>query len=316
MSEPRFGEFFPTPDVRGKNLLDVRTPSVELPESVQVSRQIREALDNTIQESGWPEVPRQLHSAEDLFNSAHAAVTERWNKVVTDLIQQHAARWIEQMQDDPNASEMVALLQNPTELEVQMRIRQFGALENLRKTVPEAWRALVLASSERQLAAVATTREWLKQMPAEKVAETGMSKTELELFTDISAVLGKYLDHAYAKQIILADVPGGSAKTKLNEQKGADYLYDIYPSAESEDVEVLTYTQVFPFEWPKIKTRLEAVSKKTEKLLAQGQLPDSYRNLPDFLHQMAEAYGSESVEPQYLYDKWKRLKIKMRVLAL
>lgn len=316
MSEARFGEHFPSAEERGQNWLDVRRQTQELPESVQVSRQIREALNATIEESGWPEVPQHIASAEDLFSSAHAVVTERWKAVAVGLIQEHVASWVEQMQGNPEAAEMASLLQNPNELEVQMRIRQFGALEDLRLVVPEAWRALVLASSERQLAAVATVREWLKQLPAEKVAETGMSKTELELFTDISAVLGKYLDHAYAKQIILADLPGGSTKTKMNDQEGADYLYDIYPTAESDDIEVLTYTQVFPFEWPKLKTRLEAVSKKTEKLLAQGDLPESYRNLPAFLHHVSEAYGSDSVTPSQLYNQWKELMIEMRNLAI
>ncbi len=315
MTRARFGESFPTTAERRKSTLDARTPRHELGESVQVSRHIREALDATIEQEGWPEVPSQLSSPESLFDAAHAAVTERWQQVVTPLLSENSAGWVERLRKTDGAEDMIDMLENPTALEAKMQIRQFGLLESMRQSVPEAWQTLVLASSERQLAAVATVREWLKKMTPEQVAETGMTKPELELFTDIAAVLGKYLDHAYAKQIALADAPGGSEKTKRGDEKGAKYFYDVYSSPESDDIDVLTYTQVFPYEWPKIKTRLEAVAEKVNRLLAVKQLPQSYSELPAFLTQMAATYGSESVDPKVLDEQWRGLMKRMRELA-
>jgi len=109
------------------------------------------------------------------------------------------------------------------------------------------------------------------------------------------------------KQIELADLPGGSEETKLNEEPGAEYLYDLYKNPRNEDIDVKTYAQIFPYEWPKIEARPRALSSRTKKEAEEARLPAAYEDYARLLEKVADLYGSPNVDPKVLDKSWDEL---------
>ena len=211
---------------------------------------------------------------------------------------------------------MRKILADPSILEGNVQQQQLGMLESLRGVAPDAWRTLVLAASERQLAAVVLLRKWLPDLTDQQFGKMGISRDELGLFLDASGWLGKYFDQAHVKQIELADAPGGSVKSPLGDRTGAEYLYDVKPNPDSDQVALKSYGDVFAYEWPKIVKRLEALAAKTETMLADEKLPASYRALPGYVRQIAHVYDSESVSPKNLEQLWRDLYAQGNALAV
>lgn len=298
--EPRFGEHFtPSPESR----LDVLRSQENLPEYVKFGREIREKLSGLVETEGWPECPSDLKSIDSFFAVAREAVAKYWQTAAGESITQKCREFAEGISDETIKS----LLLNSQKFEDQFKIYQFGTLEAIRKVNPEAWRSLVVAASERQLATLALLRHWAKEdLSPSEIKRLGLEPAELELFLDTAGILGKYIDHAYVKQIELADLPGGSSETKLGkeEREGAEYLYDIYRSPESDEIDIKTYSEVFPFEWPKIVSRMRALAQKAGRWVAEGKLPKEYAELPAYLEHLAELYGSEVTDPETLDKMW------------
>jgi len=312
MEKPRFGENFQVDPTNRMEIFGVE----KLPEYVELSCSGRERLKETIESEGWPEVPKNLESVEDFFNTASAEVNQRWDKHLQELLDQKREQWLRLLPDNEEAEEIRRLLTDAEDFTAKFNLRRFGVLEQLRGVLPEAWRSLVLLSSEKQLAGLTLMRHWSKELPAEAFSKINLSKTELKLFLDMAGILGKYIDHAYVKQIELADQPGGSEKTKLTEKMGSSYLYDLYASRENDDVETKHYVDVFPAEWPRLVKRFNALSARVNKMLAEGKLPEQYKGLPEYLKQMADTYGSRDITPESLGEKWDALSDACRELAL
>ncbi len=301
---PRFGEDF-NPD--STNRLDVLRQMENLPEYIDTSREIRDQLKSSVETQGWPELPQEVASLEDLFSRSRVAVTERWTRNASQVVEGKIPGWLESIPDTEEYQEVRKILSDPAILEGNLQQQQLGMLENLRKVAPEAWRTLVLASSERQLASVVLLRKWFQDLKPQDFERMGVNRDELRLFLDASGLLGKYFDQAHVKQIELADAPGGSVASPLADKTGAEYLYDVQPKAASDQVELKSYGDVFAFEWPKIVKRLEVLAARTEAMLADKKLPESYSGLPDYLRQIAQVYGSKSVSPKELEKMWNDL---------
>ena len=309
----RFGESFPQ-GADPKNRMDVLKINKEqenVPEYIKFGLEIRNALKAKVDKDGWPSLPdkEQINATEDIFETAKNEVNKTWEESIQTLINRKAEEWKNELKtDNPENKAAFDLLNNPEEFIKNFSLRQFGVLETLRTVNPEAWRTLVVASSERQLASITVMEHWLKNGNKENISvicdKIGLSPEELKLFVDTAAILGKYVDHAYVKQIELADSPGGSEETKLSEKDGAQYLYDIYKDSKSEDIDVKTYSDVFPFEWEKIQSRLELLSIRTKLASGQGKLPDSYNLFADYLEKVGQVYGSKSIEPEVLDKDW------------
>lgn len=309
----RFGESFPQ-GADPKNRMDVLKTGKEQsdpPAYIKFGLEIRSALKSQVEKEGWPALPNQekINSAADIFETAKDEVNQTWEQSVQGLIENKSAAWRQTINpDDPETDAVLTLLNNPAEFSQSFSLRQFGVLESLRTVNPEAWRTLVVASSERQLASIAVMEHWLKDGDPQILRaigkKIGLSPEELKLFVDLAAMLGKYIDHAYVKQIELADLPGGSEETKLNDEPGSQYLYDLYKDPRSEDIDIKTYTEIFPYEWDKIQSRLEALSARVKSDSAAGRLPVGYVSLADYLQQAARVYGSQSIEPAVLDKEW------------
>jgi len=227
------------------------------------------------------------------------------------MVTQKCGEWVRELGTHGKGAELsqelIELLSKPEEIEEKLRIKQFGILEPLRGVIPEAWRHLVVLSSERQLAAIALAYHWTKGLSHEQIEQLGISKPELMLFIEMAVTLGKYIDHAYVRQIEIADQPGGSGETKRGKERGASYLYDLYTSPESDDIEIRPYIEAFPDEWPRIVKRFEGLATKIERLLEKVELPESYNGFPHFLKQMAETYGSRETTSEKLFYQWQAL---------
>ncbi|MFA6304210.1 MAG: hypothetical protein WCV73_03780 [Patescibacteria group bacterium] len=315
---PRFGESF-NPDQGSRvNVLD---QEAKVPEYVEFGRNIRSLLKGQDQETGeiktnWPECPKNLHNLEDLLIASQDAVTSEWEKVVAPLLQEKAQEWIASIPDDEEHQDLIKLLANPQEFDNNIKTQQLGVLEGLKQFSPEAWRSLVLVSSERQLACLSLLRHWLKNdLSEDDLQKIGMTKVELEILLDAGGILGKYIDHAYVKQIELADEPGGTSATKLGQKKGAEFIYDIYRSADGNEVDHKAFSTVFAGEWPKIVDGLKMLSHKVEALITEYKLPESYKKLPPYLDHLISIYASQETSPKKIFDLWNELDLKMNELA-
>lgn len=311
----RFGESF-LEGADPKNRMDVLKNNQEenLPEYIDFGLKIRNILKEKIEKEGWPDLPshEKINVTEDIFELAKNEVNETWELSVQGLIEESLNGWKKDLKaDNPEHKSALDLLGNSEELSKSLSLHQFGVLESLRTANPEAWRSLVIASSERQLASISLLEHWLKTGDKENLEiicdKIGLNKEELKLFVDTAGILGKYIDHAYVKQIELADLPGGSLETKLGEEDGAQYIYDLYQDSKSEDIDVKTYTEIFPYEWDKIKSRLELLSLRTEMASESGKIPNSYSLYADYLKKIAEVYSSSNIKPEVLDKEWSDL---------
>jgi hypothetical protein len=128
-----------------------------VPEYVVSSREVRMLLQEAAKDpenKGWDVMPENIQGVEDIFNQAKDLVTRQWNKKVHEYVAQKCQGWVEQLKGNEEFVTEAKLLSDPNKLEEKLRIRQFGVLETLRTALPEAWRELVLISSERQMAEV------------------------------------------------------------------------------------------------------------------------------------------------------------------
>ena len=311
----RFGESF-LEGADPKNRMDVLKNNKEedLPNYINFGLKIRNILKEKVEKEGWPDLPNQekISVTEDIFELAKNEVNETWELSVQNLIEESLDDWKKDLKaDNPEHKSALDLLNNSEELSKSLSLYQFGVLESLRTINPEAWRSLVVASSERQLASVSLLEHWLKTGDKENLHnicdKIGLNEEELKLFVDTAGILGKYIDHAYVKQIELADLPGGSLETKLGEKDGAQYIYDLYQDHKSEDIDIKTYTEIFPYEWDKIRSRFELLSLRTEMASESGKIPESYSLFASYLKKIAEVYSSSNIKPEILDKEWSDL---------
>lgn len=308
---PKFGENF-NPDQT--NRMNVLKRDEKLPEYIDFSREIRDLLETSIKEEGWPSCPENVKSVEEIFEKADEAVAERWNKYAGDFFENKCQEWAGAIDDSEN-QELREKLSDRDGMETNLRLQYIGSVEELRKVNPSAWRLMILASSERQLAKAVLLKNWVREMPEETFEKIGITREELDLFLEVAALLGKYIDQAYVKQVELADAPGGSSKTELAGEEGAEYIYDLH-KADGEASDVKTYSEVFQFEWSKLVGRIETLAQRVEKLIQENKIPSSYEGLPNFLREIARAYGSKETDPEKLDEMWDNLNTKTQELAL
>ena len=309
----RFGEGFPEHFDASNRLTPFREKQTELPEANTFGIKIREALK--LEKEQWPECP-PVQNVEEFFNAAKEIVTKQWAKKVTPFLNEQCSAWAEQLEGgDLDVQETQEMLSDPKGLEEKLQMQQFQLLEGeLRKQLPEAWRSLLLASSERQLASVALSREWLKNMPETEVSKLGMTKAELEIFLDIAGIFGKYIDSAYIRQVELADLASGSLPTALGGQKGADRLYDLQRDRSRDELDIKTYPEVFPFEWSHMVPAFRALAQKVRERTIRGDLPAHYTQFAEHLDLLSKTYGSTEKDPSTLRAEWKQLMADAKIL--
>lgn len=283
-----------------------------LPEDIRsVTQNVRHMLQASLERTTPPCPLEEIHSVDELFGAAAKTIGEHWNaSALPDFLVRESQQWLSTLPDNPALAEVRAILHDPGLINSLLSSRQMGSLEPLRTALPEAWKKLLLLSSERQLSTIGLLRRWLKEIPESNLTEWGVRRAEIALLLEMGASLGKYFDHAFIKQMELADLPGGSTATKLGKEKrkGAQYLYDPYVSDKSEEIVPRTYAQVFPFEWPRIQKHFERLANATDSMIAQNHLPrETYAGLPAFLRQLAAAYGSSLTDPEKLAALWKNV---------
>ncbi len=294
MRETRFGENF---NINSTNRLDVFRQE-SLPTYIKIGLEVRNQLRVCL-ENGWPEKPTGVKSLEDLFSLAKKVVFEKWQENAQIIIEDFLTK------NQPKNKDLSQL--DAAELNELINQQQLTSLGDIREANPEIWRSLIMITSEKQMATLALINHWAQEFSDQEAINMGLHGVdELKIFIKSAAILGKYIDQTYLKQIELADQPGGSSETHLSDEVGASYLYDIH-TKEKNKVDVKTYSEVFPFEWPRICKRLEQLADNVENLIKQNRLPESYLGLPAYLRQMSETYGSSETNPQELNEKWRTL---------
>ena len=285
-----------------------------LPEYTHLGHEAHHKLRQSMETDGWPRVPRGLEQVEDFFEQSRDAVSERWTTHVQDLVNQSCGQWLKKIPENEETQDIRELLGNPQALEDAMRIRQFDALEGLRKFAPEAWWSLLMLSSERQRAAVTVAQHWNETMDEATFKKFGVTKAEISVLLDIASRVGTYIDQAYLKQIELADAPGGSTATPIGDQPGARHFYDAY-NPKTGRVEIRTYRDVFHSAWEPMLNHFNDLANRVETLVQTKRLPKSYEPLAGYLRQMAETYGSAQTNPEALFDQWQQLLRRCQEIA-
>ncbi len=324
----RFGESFPA-GANPENRMDLfitKEKEEKLPSYTKFGLEVRDVLQKSFEndKAEFPN-PANIKSIEDFFECSKNTVNERWDKDVHGLLAEKISEWNNEFKtkittENTEIKQALDLMNNPDSFLESFKINQFGVLEVLRKYKPDAWRCLISASSERQLASVSLLSYWLKDSTNKDsmdqiIKSIGMSKEEINLFVKLAAIFGKYIDHAYIKQIELADSDGGSEKTSLTGTKGAEYLYDLY-SAENEDkIDIKSYKEIFPFEYSFIEKRFKQMSERINQSIKEGKLPETYIGFADLLSSMSNTYGSKISDPETLDKEWQKLKKKAEEVA-
>ncbi len=321
--EPVFGESFPNGapaaswmDAKvGKAILVDEQGQLELeelpPEMGKIALSIRHELRKEFSEK----VPEDIDSLEGFFDRIHQTVGKAWKKsasgalgVIRATVKTKLDRLEEGSGNKEELTKLYAVLSNDKDVELQFSIRQMGGLEGLKTSVPEAWRMLVMASSERQLAEITLARRWVAEAPKELFSKLKISHEELKLFVSVAADLGKYIDQAYLKQIHLTEMPGGMTKpmTAISDKPGAKYVYDV--SNQNGETTTLSYSEVFSYEWSGLEKRFERIIQRVRLLLNEEKLTPVYGQFVEYLEKMKQCYGSEQKDPDVLFKQWQELK--------
>lgn len=301
----KFGENFESINTTENRLSVLKPENKNFPEFINFPRKIREELKESTDKNGWPEIPKNINNLTDLFNISKNQIINTLEQLPVNSLNNKIKEWIENIPEELEYLELKNNLSNQKELLQNLKLQQFSNLEPLRKILPEAWKTLIMLSSEIQNASLTIINHWKYEIKDEQFKDLGLSKPEFDLFLKMSSVLGKYFDHGYLKQIELADLPSGSLETKHSEKQGAEHFYDITDS--KGDIKIKTYREMFPFEWNKIIDLLEKLSEKVEYLLNTNQISSQYKNLPEYLKQMSLVFKSPEINPQTLHTLWKDL---------
>jgi hypothetical protein len=311
--EPKFGTRF---KIDHRNWLDSPNPDREgvLTEKpyVKVIYEIRSRLEQNLNEI--PPCPDNIKTLGDLFAEGEKVVNARWLECVSGLFDQYRNEWLAQIPDTKEYEELRALLSNKSAFEQSLRTYTLFGLEQLKSSSPDGWYKLILASSERQLALNRLCDYWVKN--SENLPEKiGMPTDEIKLIMEIGKSLTKYFNIAFVKQVELANTPGGSTVTPLNNQPGASRVYDIYKNNGSDDFEIKTFGEMFKYEMERIVLHLNRLAEKTEKLIIENKIPGSYKNLPSHLKLLAKACGSEEKNLGKLTRIWDEVDKSCKELA-
>ncbi len=290
---------------------------------MNIGQEVRDLLKQDGSEFGYGEINSTTNSIESFLSEANQRVTEAWNRSVIPAL---AERWsmIADVLESRGGvqADVIALFRDPKLLESKMRISQYGVMESLRGVLPDIWKELVVLSSERQLAAVVLARERWYGLSEEKRQEfarvMGLEQPkEVEVVLDCAAFLGKFIDHAYLKQIELADAPGGSSPTPLGgTSEGVRYLYDVPEESRDGIVKKNTFRDVFPHEFERFGISCQVLAKKIKRSVADNSLPQTYKELPDYLDFLAETYASAENDPEKIFKNYHDLVSRSRKLAL
>ncbi len=283
------------------NRLDSLKPT-PVPEYITLGRDIRGRLK--VKDGEYPAVP-EVHGLEDLFDASAKAVTTQWDRNVGGLLNEKYKGWAASLPDTEGYSQVRGLLLNPSEMEKKLRIRQFADLEPLRKVNPDAWRSLLVASSERQLSSVVVMRRWVPKLSEAQLNKIGFTKEELMFVTDIAGLSGKYIDQGFIKQTEYADTPSGSIATPRGDDDGSQFAYEL--KGKKGKIDIQSYSKMFPFEITRTAARLKLLAGRSRTLLSENKLPPSYRGIPNYLDQMAKVYNSPTKDLARLNDKWDKL---------
>jgi hypothetical protein len=283
---------------------------------------VRALLEEAAREyPDWKKMPAHIRSIEDIFEGAKELVTSGWSKKVITYLAEKCRIWADELPHKPEYDDEAELLRNPELLEQKLKIHQFGALESLRKVLPLAWQELILMASERQLAAIVVARHWIKELSPERIQEIVQTSQvhsikELELFIDCAAIVGKYIDQAYVRQIELTDIVDPVTIVTCKRFPGQkEFKCEFHPLRQTPQIEIKPYRTVFSLEWEHLVQALEHVARKVDYAFSLGELSESYRNFSAYVRELAQTYGSTEINHDILHERWDQLLDHMRALA-
>ena len=315
---------------RGPIDFDKDSPNVppEVREAAQaysnVVHDTRSMLSSVLKPGSSPEVPRELHSADHFFDEARSAANRAWRVTAGPKLAADAKEWIASLKqkaaEDPEKAEsidaIIKVLENPSDLEDKIRIRQLGVLEGLRGVDFVLWEKILALTSEYQHTELRITQNWVRQLDEKALENLNVKREELQLVTRMQNFTNHFINVAYLKQMEKAEQEGGTEASPLGSTLGADRLYEIAPwegegaqeeAAEAGTYKPQTYGEAFPLELQRVSKNLQRLAETTDKWLADKKLPEKYAGLPAHLRLMSEAYSSPESRPSAVAALWDRV---------
>ena len=266
----------------------------------------------SVTKAGWPEPPAQADiSLEQLHAFAKEEVSAAWQSSgAKEMLHHLIGQWRGEL---PAPTEELKEALDAENVEQALTNQYMGVLEELRTAYPRAWYTLLRLSSLRQLSTIALLRHWNTALPAHCYNSLGLSREEYALYLDVAALLGKYIDESYMKQMELADTPGGSVQTPESHLSGVEHMYDFL-GEEGGTVARTPYVDVFPREYFHITAHLRRLARRVTDQVQMGKLPESYRAFGRALESLGAVLQSDQTEPAVLKQSWSDLERELAAL--
>ncbi len=235
----------------------------------------------------------------ELLDQAKFQVQSAWNDYMVNLFN-----------DLPSSTEkekLFFIFQSETSLRDILQKEKFRELEMLR-VVGESkiWQEIVCAISERESSTVRLAKIWLDKLSESQLEKLALSKSEINLFLDLSLSTQPYIDAAYIHQIDLADLPGGKDFGEHASDEGYEYLYN----------DNTPYIDIFKEEFTGLSQVLNIMASRIEIEIESGDLPDKYRRLSHYLLSLSLGYTSPETNVEKILEIWERIDEQYIDLAL
>ncbi len=259
----------------------------------------------------------EIHSVRDLFSQAKDQVDILWREEVGEDFFKLTDEWA---QGEGISEDVKNTLHDHDRVQTIFELNYYGALEDLNKINPQAWRTLLALSSEREAFYINTVRRWIRENLdnkglAEKFGEIGMNADEIRIMLDLSQINGKMFDLGYFRQAKGAENAGDPVKagelvkydkpTIVSPQR-SDTYDRVYPRGDGK---LLSDAEVFTHEMKSIVFWFRTMAESIDEKLKTGVLPKDrdYNQLADRLRLLADAHELKGGNPEELAKKWEEV---------
>lgn len=214
------------------------------------------------------------------------------------------SKWIDHMmtvlRDLPDESRkaIFIIVRNEDGFRNLLLKESYRELETLNlKGYPELWRQFVGYISEKEIATIEYAKEKLDGLSEDAIKDFALSRGEIELYLNLSLAVQKIIDPAYIHQLALEDFQDGKKLGPNAKILGYEYLYN----------ENTPYIDIFTEEFTNLVDTLEFYSANILTRIEDGVLPDGYRLLARYLHNLASNFGSKETDHEILLASWRNI---------
>lgn len=307
---------------KGGPRLDARRAEEDLPGPARFGREIvRGLLEEEDKEENL--LPPEYEGPEKLIEKAFEEVDERLRALPAGdgkgvLWQAKAREWAKNFKE---GTEERGIMDDQEGFWKILTMNRFDSLASLKEINLEAWEEMLTLASQRQLAAIVLAARWVRSLPEEVFDKEDCSKGELLFLLRSAGILGKYVDTAFLRQTENSRMPGASEETRRGAEPGMAYIFElsgegggVLPGYRVSPERLLSFREMFPYEFPAIEKRLSFLAKMARDELESGNLGERNSGLPAYLELLANAYGCKKTKPEEQSEVWENVFLAQKEL--